>query len=377
MKRLLMNFAVSASFVAALMIVQGCGSQKHPAKPGGVQQLPEETIEVQVLDDNTGKPASKVTVGTKKGTAGTKVTTKTPPPPPAIDIQSVIGTTPYTIQKNDTLSTIGVRYGIRWQDIVAINPGINPSRLRVGQVIQLPGVHNVPATKVTGGKAGTTATVKPVTPAKTTAPVTKAATTAAATPATAGVYVVQKGDVFGTIAEKHGVKRADLRAVNPQIKDENKIRAGQKLNLPANAKNVASTKDVKPAKAGAAATKAVAVKKEKKATTPATVTPPAVVEKKAEVQPAVEPATPPVKQDTPEVKVQQTTKTADAPALSPTPAPTPVQNQDYETYTVKEGEDVYAVAIRWGVSPSELKSVNNLTGNELKPNQVLRIPKGN
>ena len=102
-----------------------------------------------------------------------------------------------------------------------------------------------------------------------------------------------------------------------------------------------------------------------------------MVEKKTEVQPTVEPVTPPVKQDTPEVKVQQTTKTADAPVLSPTPTPAPVQNQDYETYTVKEGEDVYAVAIRWGVSPSALKELNNLTGNELKPNQVLRIPKGN
>jgi LysM repeat protein len=41
---------------------------------------------------------------------------------------------------------------------------------------------------------------------------------------------------------------------------------------------------------------------------------------------------------------------------------------------VKEGEDVYAVAIRWGVSPAELKALNNLTSSDLQPGQVLKIP---
>ena len=58
------------------------------------------------------------------------------------------------------------------------------------------------------------------------------------------------------------------------------------------------------------------------------------------------------------------------------PAPTPpAAAQGYETYTVKDGEDVYAVAIRWGVSPSDLKALNNLTSNELKAGQVLKIPR--
>jgi LysM repeat protein len=52
-----------------------------------------------------------------------------------------------------------------------------------------------------------------------------------------------------------------------------------------------------------------------------------------------------------------------------TPPPANVQ-----TYTVKEGEDLYAVAIRWGVSPSELKALNNLATHELQPGQTLKIP---
>ena len=38
------------------------------------------------------------------------------------------------------------------------------------------------------------------------------------------------------------------------------------------------------------------------------------------------------------------------------------------------GQDVYAVAIRWGVSPAELKALNNLTSSDLQPGQVLKIP---
>ncbi len=41
---------------------------------------------------------------------------------------------------------------------------------------------------------------------------------------------------------------------------------------------------------------------------------------------------------------------------------------------MKEGEDVYAVAIRWGVSPSDLKALNGLTGNELTPGMELKLP---
>ena len=52
----------------------------------------------------------------------------------------------------------------------------------------------------------------------------------------------------------------------------------------------------------------------------------------------------------------------------------PAAEGNTQTYTVKEGEDLYAVAIRWGVSPSDLKSLNNLTSTELKAGTVLKIP---
>ncbi|MFZ5944503.1 MAG: SPOCS domain-containing protein [Bacillota bacterium] len=49
----------------------------------------------------------------------------------------------YTIKAGDTLAKVAASYqdrvpGLTWQDIVRANPGINPNRLRIGQVIKIP-----------------------------------------------------------------------------------------------------------------------------------------------------------------------------------------------------------------------------------------------
>jgi LysM repeat protein len=63
--------------------------------------------------------------------------------------------------------------------------------------------------------------------------VTPAAPVAPAAPGAASVYVVQDGDIFGRIAQKHGVSQKALLDANPGLKDPNRIRVGQKLNVPA------------------------------------------------------------------------------------------------------------------------------------------------
>lgn len=47
----------------------------------------------------------------------------------------------------------------------------------------------------------------------------------------AGTYTVAKGDTLSRIAARHGIRLADLIAANPQIKDINKIRIGQQINI--------------------------------------------------------------------------------------------------------------------------------------------------
>ena len=46
------------------------------------------------------------------------------------------------------------------------------------------------------------------------------------------VYVVAKGDTMSKIAKKFGVTVAQLQAANPKVKDPNKIKVGDPLNIP-------------------------------------------------------------------------------------------------------------------------------------------------
>lgn len=70
-----------------------------------------------------------------------------PAPPPMVEparVDEVVEPAEpatYTIQRGDTLWSIAQRVygdGQRWRDIIAVNPGLDATRLRVGQQIVLP-----------------------------------------------------------------------------------------------------------------------------------------------------------------------------------------------------------------------------------------------
>ncbi len=47
----------------------------------------------------------------------------------------------------------------------------------------------------------------------------------------------------------------------------------------------------------------------------------------------------------------------------------------YATHVVKKGETLYKIAIKYGISVTELKDINNLSSNSLSYNQKLKVPK--
>ena len=334
MNRQTIRIVAGVNLVAGCLLLQGCGMFGKKPSDQATATIPGESVEpsTQSVDQVSLAPVESVPV----------------------ELPAVHSTTPYTIQKGDTISAVAYKYNLRWQDVVAVNPGISPNKLRVGQVIQLPGQLEVSKARYVPA----TSTHKKVSAPKTSAPKASASAAAKVSGPTSA-YVVKSGDSLSSIAHKHGVKTAALREANGLKND--KLVVGQKLKVPASKKGGAEAVTSKKT-AAAAAPKTTAPKTAKSAAkepaaksaaaaAPAAVTPPPAVE------PTPAAATPAVS--------APTTVTTTAPAAAESNA---------QTYTVKEGEDLYAVAIRWGVSPSDLKSLNNLTSTELKAGTVLKIP---
>jgi lysozyme len=68
--------------------------------------------------------------------------------------------------------------------------------------------------------------------------------------------------------------------------------------------------------------------------------------------------------------------TATTPSAEPTPQAQPTQVPVPNTYVVQPGENLYRIALRFGVSLADLASRNNITNyNFIFVGQVLTIPK--
>jgi len=127
----------------------------------------------------------------------------------------------YTIKSGDTLSGIATRLynnEARWVEIAQANPLVDPTRLKVGQVLRLPGA-SAPASNGGAANGG----------ARTAAP--------AAAAGAAGTYTVKSGDTLSSIALRTLGDRGKWRAIynlNRQTigPNENNIEEGMVLKLP-------------------------------------------------------------------------------------------------------------------------------------------------
>lgn len=143
------------------------------------------------------------------------------------------GGSTYTIRSGDTLADIAERFSISLEDLLAANPGINPSALHTGDTIKLP-TGTEPATPEASatGTPEQDETPEPE-PTGEPAPTEEPAPDPANTPtAGAQTYAVESGDIPGTIAEKFGITVEELLAANPGI-DPTNLQIGQVLNIPA------------------------------------------------------------------------------------------------------------------------------------------------
>lgn len=112
----------------------------------------------------------------------------------------------YVVVKGDSFATIVKKFpGVTVKQIQEANPTVIPTKLQIGQKLQ------IPAPAMT---APTATSVAPTTDA-----------------AAGETYTVKSGDTLTTIASRHGTTVKALRAENSLTTD--KIRVGQKLKIPA------------------------------------------------------------------------------------------------------------------------------------------------
>ena len=114
--------------------------------------------------------------------------------------------TKYIVKKGDTLGGIANRHGVSVAKVKEAS-SLKNNKIRVGDVLLIPGTHEVTKTTKTAGKSKSTSSAK---------------------------YSVVTGDTLGKIASKHGVSIKDVKEAN-NLKN-NDLYVGMKLNIPASSK---------------------------------------------------------------------------------------------------------------------------------------------
>lgn len=324
---------------ASALVVTGCATKQEAAELRAQQEASEITasearetaseVSAEPLPGPVVVPATEVTPA-QEGERPAEVVRPVHPKP-----------VPYTVTAGDSVSALAVRFGVRQPDILALNPELraNPSRLRIGQQVMLP-----PGTDVSK-KA------KP-----------RAERKAPAAPANAVVYTVKSGDVLGGIAARHGVTVKAIKEANGLKKDF--ITVGQKLTIPGAKKAAKPTPRADKPKAKPEQKKPAAPKAEPKPEpkpaeevkpAPAEVVVPPAPEGEQVGEEALPPPPPAVEQPAAEAKATPATR----------------------DYVVLEGEDLVAVALKWGVSLPALRAANGIdeaAGNAVAAGTTLKIP---
>jgi len=175
------------------MLIQGC---KREQNNEAENQPPVDTNTV-VMDTNP--PPT--------------VASNPPVAPPPVVVQPPVAQpgTEYVVVHGDTLGKIAKKNGVTLSALKAANPGIEPTKLKVGQKLTIPAGGTAPG--ATGASVGSDTGMGGET------------------------YTVKSGDTLSKIAKAHGTTVKALRAENNLTTDH--ILVGKKLKIPAKAEAAA------------------------------------------------------------------------------------------------------------------------------------------
>ena len=194
------------------LLMQGCGQSKEAAP----QTETVASNQPPAFVETTNPP-----VATTTSTPPVAVTAPAAVEPPTQPVVPA-GVTEYAIAKDDILANIAKKFHVSLKAITDANPGIQPTKLKIGQKIHIP---------------------PPATPAAPTA--AGVAPTESASAGGEQTYKVKSGDNLTKIATQHGISVKALRAANGLKTDS--IKVGQPLKIPAKAASAPATPPTSPA----------------------------------------------------------------------------------------------------------------------------------
>ena len=260
-----------------------------------------------------------------------------------------IDTVSYQVKRGEFLKLIAERYGLSNQELASLTPGLTAtSALLVGQRI------NVPQAVVAAGAEQVAP--RPYFPPKETPVATKPTTEA---------YRVQRGETLSSIANTHELSVAELASLNA-FSAQTRLQAGQTIQVPVSVK----IPEFYVVQAGDTLT-GVANKFELN------------MQQLAQLNGMNTQAGLRVGQrlrltGTPAASVQTVNSTPTEPTKAKTEQPVPVVNstRNTESYRVRAGESLNAIAPRYGLSVKELADLNGLSARAgLQVGQSIQVPK--
>jgi LysM repeat protein len=188
------------------LLISGCQKEKEPAAPPAPQEQ-ASTAPAPQLETPTNTPPAPAP--DTNPVTPSSVAPVTPAVPPAVPTAPAAAAHDYKIVAGDNFSTLAKNNHVTVKALMDANPGVDPTKLQINQVIHIP-----------AAPAPTTATVAP-------------GTTAPELTNGQKLYDVKSGDTLSTIAKSQGTTIRALRAANNLTTD--RIIVGQKLKIPAKA----------------------------------------------------------------------------------------------------------------------------------------------
>lgn len=283
--------------------------------------------------------------------------------------QLVAGWSQYTIKKGDTLSAISKKTGVPVHVLRQANAVSEP--LKVGKTLRLPGKNTYIADN-SGNEKNKTKAKQNYT------------------------YTVQSGDTFRKIASSHGLSIEELKKANPKIHNITKLALGQKIYIPKQnrktAKQTLAAENTAGKSKNTAAAEKQTVNNKKTSKTQELASETSKLSKKsakytiqqgdtlysvakrhgltvAELQKINNGLSPHGLAIGQKIHVS-----ADKNTLNADNAKKTAQSVKNKTYTIKQGDTLYSVAKKHGLTVAELQSHNKNLGSSISIGQNITIP---